>query len=182
MRAQAVGLSHRDRGQRRHTVEQFVVVGHLFDALGRHSPAAQDVREKGPDVIGALRATEGDDQNGIEHRSVFVSPSALNRAASRPHLRAVYVLLKPLRPFTIVKRPLGLDRRLDPVAFVAGLFEIGDHVRRRVVLRIAVEERKMPLPDSFDPRQARQARVPVALVRRRRDPGRSSRFPPVLSV
>jgi hypothetical protein len=81
-RAQPVRLSHCDRGQRRHTVEQFVMVRDLLDALGRHPAAAQHVREKRTNVIAPLRATKRNDQNRIEHGSVFVSSSTLNLAAA----------------------------------------------------------------------------------------------------
>ena len=50
------------------------------------------------------------------------------------------------------------DRCLDPVALaLRGVPEIGDHVVRRVVLRI--QQRPMALPDALDPRRLRDSVV-----------------------
>ena len=50
--AKPVRLTPGQRGDRRHSAKQLVVVRHFLDALGRYAAAAQDVGEKGPDVVG----------------------------------------------------------------------------------------------------------------------------------
>src|SRR5580765_4095545 len=56
------------------------------------------------------------------------------------------------------ERPVTPHRRLQPVALaLVGIFEVGNHVGRRVVL--AIEQREMPLPDAFDARRGRESLV-----------------------
>ena len=62
-------LAPGDGGKRRHTAEVFVVCRHLLNPLRWHTPAAEHVGEKRPDVCRSLRASEGDDQHGVERPS-----------------------------------------------------------------------------------------------------------------
>ena len=64
--AQALGLAHRQLGDRRDAAEELVVMRDFFDPLGRDAAAAQHVLEKRPDVGRPLRAAERDHQHGVE--------------------------------------------------------------------------------------------------------------------
>jgi len=64
--AQSLGLCLGQAGQRRHAAEQFVVMRHLFDTLGRHATATQHVREERSDVSWPLWAAESDQQHCVE--------------------------------------------------------------------------------------------------------------------
>ena len=55
---QARRLLTRDGCDRRYAAEELVVVSDLFDALGADAPAAENIREKRPDVVEPLRAAE----------------------------------------------------------------------------------------------------------------------------
>ena len=65
---EAASLTLRQRGNGGDAAEEVVMMGDLFDPLRRHAPAAQDVREKGPDIARAQRAAERHDQDGIKGR------------------------------------------------------------------------------------------------------------------
>src|SRR5260370_23588187 len=60
------------------------------------------------------------------------------------------------------------DGRLDPVPLtVGGFLEVRDHVFRSIVLRVAVEQRQVTLPNAFDSRQSRQPQVRISFIRPR---------------
>ena len=59
-------LGGRDRRDGRDAAEPFVVVRHGLDALGGQPPGAEDVLKEGPDVAGAERTAERNQQHGIE--------------------------------------------------------------------------------------------------------------------
>src|SRR5215216_6939553 len=56
---QSGGLPHGDLGERRHAVEELVVVRYFLDALRRHAPAAEDIGEKWTDIVAPARSAEG---------------------------------------------------------------------------------------------------------------------------
>src|SRR5260370_40000942 len=67
----------------------------------------------------------------------------------------------------IGERELAVRRhgRVDPVALaLGGLLEVRDHVGRRIVARIFVQQRQVALPDAFQSPQVRPSQAPISLV------------------
>src|SRR5688572_14785080 len=56
--SKAFSLPASDRGDRRHTTEQLVVMRHFLDTLRADTPATQDVRQERADVVRSLRTAE----------------------------------------------------------------------------------------------------------------------------
>src|SRR5258707_72130 len=55
------------------------------------------------------------------------------------------------------------DRRTNPMSLaLRGVLEIGDHVRRRVVAGILIQQRQVLLPDAFHARRLRQPEVGIS--------------------
>src|SRR3954447_20548245 len=54
---------------RTHTIEQFVVLGHVEHSLARHIASTQNILKEGKHVIPAFRSAKRDNQNCVVHKS-----------------------------------------------------------------------------------------------------------------
>ena len=66
--AQPARLPLGDRRDRRDAAEELVVVRDRLDPLRRNAARPQHVLQERPDVVGALRPAEGDEEHGVEGR------------------------------------------------------------------------------------------------------------------
>ena len=64
------------------------------------------------------------------------------------------------------ERAIRRDRCLDPISLaIRRVFQIGDLIRRRIVRRVAIEQRQVALPDVLDCRKPRHPQIRILLVR-----------------
>src|SRR5262245_194901 len=96
---------------------------------------------------------------------------------SGPELACHVALAEPVASVRDREPAVALHRRLDPVALaLVGFLEVRDHVGRRVVAWILVDQRQVPLPDAFDAGELGGAGVTVSLVRGDARPRRRRRL------